>query len=87
MRHQPAAAGILLISDLGIRTAVRRLHRLDHLPTPREVEEIGVKWRPNRTLASLYLWSSNAARAQRLAWPLPNNGTVRRVLGLVWWFD
>jgi DNA-3-methyladenine glycosylase II len=49
---------VLPIGDLGIRTAVQRLYRLDHLPTPREVDEIGAKWRPNRTLASLYLWAS-----------------------------
>lgn len=49
---------ILPIGDLGIRSAVQRLYRLDHLPTPREVETIGEKWRPNRSLASLYLWAS-----------------------------
>jgi len=49
---------ILPIGDLGIRSAVQRLYRLDHLPTPKEVETIGEKWRPNRSLASLYLWAS-----------------------------
>jgi DNA-3-methyladenine glycosylase II len=49
---------ILPIGDLGIRTAVQRLYRLDQLPTPREVDAIGEKWRPNRSLASLYLWAS-----------------------------
>jgi DNA-3-methyladenine glycosylase II len=49
---------ILPIGDLGIRSAVQRLYRLDHLPTPGEVETIGEKWRPNRSLASLYLWAS-----------------------------
>ena len=49
---------ILPIGDLGIRSAVQRLYRLDHLPTPKEVEAIGEKWRPNRSLASLYLWAS-----------------------------
>ena len=50
---------VLPIGDLGIRSAVQRLYRLDHLPTPREVEAIGEKWRPNRSLASLYLWASS----------------------------
>ena len=50
---------ILPIGDLGIRSAVQRLYRLDHLPTPREVDAIGEKWRPNRSLASLYLWASS----------------------------
>ena len=48
---------ILPISDLGIRSGVQRLYKLDHLPTPSEVEAIGEKWRPNRSLASFYLWT------------------------------
>jgi DNA-3-methyladenine glycosylase II len=48
---------ILPIGDLGIRAAVQELYRLDHLPSPSEVEAIGVKWRPNRSLASFYLWA------------------------------
>jgi DNA-3-methyladenine glycosylase II len=50
---------ILPSGDLGIRSAVQRLYRLKHLPTPREVDAIGEKWRPHRTLASLYLWASD----------------------------
>lgn len=49
---------ILPIGDLGIRTAIQRLYRLDHLPSPKEVDAIGEKWRPNRSLASFYLWAS-----------------------------
>ena len=49
---------ILPIGDLGIRSAVQRLYRLDHLPSPSEVDAIGEKWRPNRSLASFYLWAS-----------------------------
>jgi DNA-3-methyladenine glycosylase II len=49
---------VLPIGDLGIRSAVQRLYRLDHLPTPKEVDAIGEKWKPNRSLASLYLWAS-----------------------------
>jgi DNA-3-methyladenine glycosylase II len=58
---------ILPIGDLGIRSAVQRLYRLDHLPTPKEVEAIGEKWRPNRSLASFYLWASGrpALKAER----------------------
>jgi DNA-3-methyladenine glycosylase II len=50
---------ILPIGDLGIRSAVQRLYRLDHLPSPREVDAIGEKWRPNRSLASFYLWAGS----------------------------
>jgi DNA-3-methyladenine glycosylase II len=55
---------ILPIGDLGIRSAVQRLYRLDHLPTPGEVDDIGGKWRPNRSLASLYLWASGRQAAK-----------------------
>ena len=52
---------ILPIGDLGIRSAVQRLYRLDHLPSQREVDAIGEPWRPNRSLASFYLWASTRA--------------------------
>lgn len=55
---------ILPIGDLGIRSAVQRLYRLDHVPTEREVETIGEKWRPNRSLASFYLWASGRPPAK-----------------------
>lgn len=48
---------ILPIGDLGIRSAVQRLYQLDHLPSPAEVEAIGEKWKPQRSLASFYLWA------------------------------
>lgn len=54
---------VLPTGDLGIRSAVQRLYKLDHLPTPREVEAIGEKWKPNRSLASLYLWASRRQSA------------------------
>ncbi|HEY9287526.1 MAG TPA: DNA-3-methyladenine glycosylase 2 family protein [Candidatus Dormibacteraeota bacterium] len=49
---------VLPSGDLGIRAAIQRLYKLDHLPSPNEVEVIGEKWRPNRSLASFYLWAS-----------------------------
>ena len=55
---------VLPSGDLGIRTAVQRLYRLDHLPSPKEVEAIGEKWRPNRSLASFYLWASGRPPAR-----------------------
>jgi DNA-3-methyladenine glycosylase II len=55
-------AGDLQVDKLsklsGIRSAIKRLYRLDHLPTEKEVDEIGQKWSPHRTLASFYLWAS-----------------------------
>lgn len=49
---------VLPSGDLGIRSAIQRLYQLDHLPSPAEVETIGERWRPNRSLASFYLWAS-----------------------------
>ena len=62
---------VLPIGDLGIRSAVQRLYRLDHLPSPGEVDAIGEKWRPNRSLASFYLWAWNRQMAR------PANRTQR----------
>jgi DNA-3-methyladenine glycosylase II len=55
---------ILPIGDLGIRSAVQRLYRLDHVPSEREVDAIGEKWRPNRSMASFYLWASGRQPAK-----------------------
>src|SRR3989442_15543466 len=67
---------ILPIGDLGIRSAVQRLYRLDHLPTPGEGDAIGEKWRPNPSLASLYLWASTRQApkpARTASRPRPSN--------------
>jgi DNA-3-methyladenine glycosylase II len=52
---------VLSGGDLGIRKAIQNEYRLAEMPTPTEVIEIGEAWRPNRSLASLYLWESLAA--------------------------
>jgi DNA-3-methyladenine glycosylase II len=44
--------------DLGIRKAIMIEDGLGKMPTPTEVEERSQVWRPNRTLAMLYLWES-----------------------------
>ena len=46
--------------DLGIRKAVQLAYGLDEMPTPDQVEEIGERWSPHRSLASIYLWESLA---------------------------
>ena len=46
--------------DLGIRKAVQLAYGLDEMPTPAEVVEIAERWRPHRSLASIYLWESLA---------------------------
>jgi DNA-3-methyladenine glycosylase II len=49
---------VLPVGDLGIRRAVQRAYGLDELPDPDELERIAEPWRPQRTLACLYLWES-----------------------------
>jgi DNA-3-methyladenine glycosylase II len=49
---------VLPAGDLGIRRAVRDQYGLDELPDAAELERIAEPWRPNRSLASLYLWRS-----------------------------
>jgi DNA-3-methyladenine glycosylase II len=49
---------ILPAGDLGVRHAVQQAYGLATLPTEREVRAIGEAWRPNRSLATAYLYSS-----------------------------
>jgi DNA-3-methyladenine glycosylase II len=49
---------VVVGGDLGIRRAVMVEYRLGSMPTPGEVEERAERWRPNRSLACLYLWES-----------------------------
>jgi len=49
---------VLPVGDLGIRRAVERAYGLDELPVAEVLEEIAAPWRPQRTLACLYLWES-----------------------------
>jgi DNA-3-methyladenine glycosylase II len=51
---------VLSGGDLGIRKAVQIEYRLEQMPTPAKVIEIGERWSPQRSLASLYLWESLA---------------------------
>jgi DNA-3-methyladenine glycosylase II len=49
---------VLASGDLGIRRAVMVRYGLPAMPTPAEVDEIGERWRPHRTLACRFLWRS-----------------------------
>ena len=49
---------ILPVGDQGIRRAVQVEYRLRKLPDAKRLETIARPWRPYRTLACLYLWSS-----------------------------
>ena len=52
---------VLSGGDLGIRKAIQIECGLEEMPTPTETVEIGERWSPHRSLASLYLWESLAA--------------------------
>ncbi len=49
---------VLPVDDLGVRSAIRNLYRLEELPDKRTVERIGQVWKPYQTIASWYLWRS-----------------------------
>jgi DNA-3-methyladenine glycosylase II len=49
---------VLPVGDLGIRRAVERAYGLAELPDAARLTEIAEPWRPQRSLASLYLWRS-----------------------------
>jgi DNA-3-methyladenine glycosylase II len=49
---------ILPAGDLGVRRAIQLAYGLDKMPTEREVRELGAAWRPNRSLATAYLYRS-----------------------------
>jgi DNA-3-methyladenine glycosylase II len=49
---------VLPVGDLGIRRAVERAYGLEELPSREELDRLGERWAPYRTLASLYLWES-----------------------------
>jgi DNA-3-methyladenine glycosylase II len=53
---------VLAVGDLEIRRTVEAAYGLPDLPKPAEVEELGATWRPQRTLAGLYLWRWRAIR-------------------------
>ncbi len=49
---------VLPSGDLGLRHAIQAAYSLDHVPSQREVEAIGERWRPYRTVATAYLYEA-----------------------------
>ncbi|MEH6420270.1 DNA-3-methyladenine glycosylase family protein [Pseudomonas sp. CGJS7] len=47
---------ILPVDDLGIRKGAQRVDKLEAMPAPKALAEIGERWGPYRSYASLYLW-------------------------------
>jgi DNA-3-methyladenine glycosylase II len=53
-----ARPDVLPVGDLGIRRAVERAYVLPDLPEADTLHAVAAPWRPERTLACLYLWES-----------------------------
>ena len=49
---------VLPWDDLGVRTAIRNLYKLDELPKRADCERVATPWRPYATVASWYCWRS-----------------------------
>jgi DNA-3-methyladenine glycosylase II len=49
---------VLPVGDQGIRRAIQIQYRMRKLPDPKRLEKLARPWRPHRTLACLFLWSS-----------------------------
>ena len=49
---------VLPVGDLGVQKAMQDAYKLDELPDPKTMEQIGEPWRPYRSVASWYLWRS-----------------------------
>ena len=49
---------VLPSGDLGIQNAVQKAYGLESRPKPKQVEEIGAKWRPYASYSAWYLWRS-----------------------------
>jgi DNA-3-methyladenine glycosylase II len=65
---------VVLPGDLALRKAVRAAYQLDHLPAQDEVLAIAEKWRPYRSLATSYLFSSAFEPAE--APPVAQHGST-----------
>ena len=49
---------VLPIHDLGVRKGFQLAYKKRKLPTPAQLERFGRKWKPHRTIATLYLWGA-----------------------------
>ena len=47
---------VLPVNDLAVVAGYARLKKLDNLPKPKQIAEIGLAWSPYRSVASWYLW-------------------------------
>ncbi|MGB2926297.1 MAG: hypothetical protein WBB82_13430 [Limnothrix sp.] len=53
---------VLPTNDVGLQIAAGNLYELDRKMSVQELAEVGKKWRPYRTVASIYLWQSRGEK-------------------------
>jgi DNA-3-methyladenine glycosylase II len=56
LMFQLGRADVLPVDDFGVRNGFRLAYGLKGMPTPRALAEFAERWRPQRTMASWYLW-------------------------------
>lgn len=56
-------ADVLPVDDYAVRKTVGEIYRLGETPAPQVVQAIGERWRPYRTVASLYMYQIINAKA------------------------
>jgi DNA-3-methyladenine glycosylase II len=60
---------VLPVADYGVRKGFAIAYDRE-LPSPKELEAYGVRWKPYRTVASWYLWRVVERATARTAIPL-----------------
>jgi DNA-3-methyladenine glycosylase II len=55
---------VLPVGDYGVRKAAMELYGMEALPKPAELESLGERWRPYRSVAAWYLWRVVDNKAQ-----------------------
>ena len=55
---------VLPVDDLGLREGVRDVYDMKERPKPRQVTEMGERWRPYRSVATWYIWRRNTGNAR-----------------------
>lgn len=56
---------VLPVADLGFRRAIEKAYGYKKPPAPREIQRLGERWRPFRSMATWYLWQSLKLSAPR----------------------
>ncbi len=57
-------------SDYGIRKGFSKAYSLDHLPSPKELDQIGNQFKPYRTILAWYCWRAAESDKKSIKIPL-----------------